>query len=95
MRDLDTMPHSMPTTVYLHHDYPGYVVGIEPKPFLKDLMEISMLLTWSPPHTDNSASEVEDDEPEPDPDGNGGQNGHKNDGQLIPTGNHELAHSAL
>ena len=91
LRDLDTLFHSMLTTVYLHHDYPGYVVGIEPKPFLKNLMNISMLPTWSPPHTDNSASEGEDDDPAPDPDGNGGgQNGHKNDGQLVPTGNHGI-----
>lgn len=91
LRDLDTLFHSMLTTVYLHHDYPGYVVGIEPKPFLKDLMDISMLPTWSPPHTNNSVSDDEDDDPEPDPDGNGGgQNGHKNDGQLVPTGNHGI-----
>jgi hypothetical protein len=50
-----------------------------------------MLPTWSPPHTDNSASKGEDDDLEPDPDGNGGgQNGHKNDGQLVPTGNHGI-----
>jgi len=91
LRDLDTLFHSMLTTVYLHHDYPGYVVGIEPKPFLKDLMDISMLPTWSPPHTNNSAPDGEDDDPEPDPDGNGGgQNRHKNNGQLVPTGNHGI-----
>jgi hypothetical protein len=35
--ELEILFHSMLTTVYLHHDYPGYVVGIEPKPFLKEL----------------------------------------------------------
>lgn len=64
--ELEILFHSMLTTVYLHHDYPGYVVGIEPKPFLKELMDISMLPTWRSPDREKS-----DDDDDPDPDGNG------------------------
>jgi hypothetical protein len=77
--ELDILFHSMLTTVYLHDDYPGYVVGIEPKPFLKDLMDISMLPTWKPPQGVGLATDGDDDAPEPDPDGNGhGSNRRKN-----------------
>ncbi|TVR19644.1 MAG: hypothetical protein EA396_12265, partial [Anaerolineaceae bacterium] len=41
--------HALLTTVYLHPDYPGYVVGIEPKPFLQELMDVSVLPNWKPP----------------------------------------------
>jgi hypothetical protein len=77
--ELEILFHSMLTTVYLHHDYPGYVVGIEPKPFLKELMDISMLPTWKPPQGVGLATDGDDDAPEPDPDGHGhGSNRRKN-----------------
>lgn len=41
--------HALLTTVYLHPEYPGYVVGIEPKPFLQELMDVSILPNWKPP----------------------------------------------
>lgn len=85
--ELEVLFHSMLTTVYLHHDYPGYVVGIEPKPFLQELMDIAMLPTWKPPQGTGSSGSEEDD-PEPDPDGGGhGSKGHQNHEQLVPTGN--------
>lgn len=76
--ELEILFHSMLTTVYLHHDYPGYVVGIEPKPFLKELMDISMLPTWKPPQGVELAMDGDDDDPEPDPDG-GDQGGNRNE----------------
>jgi hypothetical protein len=89
--ELEILFHSMLTTVYLHHDYPGYVVGIEPKPFLKDLMDISMLPAWKPPQGMELAPEGDDDDPEPDPDGGGqGPNRRKNNGQLVLTGNNGI-----
>jgi hypothetical protein len=72
----------MLTTVYLHHDYPWYVVGIEPKPFLKDLMDVSMLPTWKSPYHEESDSNDHD----PDADGNGnGPNRNKITGWLSHT----------
>lgn len=43
--------HALLTRVYLHPDYPGYVVGIEPKPFLKELMDVSILPNWNLPQS--------------------------------------------
>src|SRR5690606_31099281 len=89
--ELEILFHSMLTTVYLHHDYPGYVVGIEPKPFLKELMDISMLPTWKPPQGVGSASESDDDDPEPDPDGNGrGGNRNEDEGEFVWSGNNGI-----
>ena len=90
LSDLDTLFHSMLTTVYLHHDYPGYVVGIEPKPFLKELMDISMLPSWSQSHPNKLESDNNNDDLDPDPDDNGGSHGHKNNGQLVPIENHGI-----
>ncbi len=58
---MEKLFHSLLTTVYLDHSVKGYVVGIEPKPFLKELMDISIL-----PHWKHSTGENND------PDGNGG-----------------------
>jgi hypothetical protein len=89
--ELEILFHSMLTTVYLHHDYPGYVVGIEPKPFLKELMDISMLPTWKPPHGMGSATDGDDDDPEPDPDGGGqGENWNEDEGEFVWSGNNGI-----
>lgn len=52
--ELETLFHTLLTTVYLHHDHPGYVVGIEPRPFLKELMDISVLPSWNPGNNNGS-----------------------------------------
>ena len=86
--ELEVLFHSMLTTVYLHPEYPGYVVGIEPKPFLKELMDISMLPTWTPPQGAEALSDHDDDDPEPDPDGCGNRHGRKqNRGVLVSNRN--------
>ncbi|MEO8396112.1 MAG: recombinase family protein [Chloroflexota bacterium] len=43
LEEMEKLFHSLLTTVYLDHSVKGYVVGIEPKPFLKELMDISTL----------------------------------------------------
>jgi site-specific DNA recombinase len=89
--ELEILFHSMLTTVYLHHDYPGYVMGIEPKPFLQELMDISVLPTWKPPQKTELAPIRDNDDPEPDGDGNGhGANRSESDGPLVPTRNHSI-----
>lgn len=89
--ELEILFHSMLTTVYLHPEYPGYVVGIEPKPFLKELLDISMLPTWTPPQGAEALSGHDDDDPEPDPDGSGGGAAQtKNRGALVSRGNHGI-----
>jgi site-specific DNA recombinase len=85
--ELDILFHSMLTTVYLHDDYPGYVVGIEPKPFLKDLMDVSMLPTWKSPYHEESDS----DDHDPDADGNGnGPNRNKNHSLVVAHQNNDI-----
>lgn len=84
--ELEVLFHSMLTTVYLHHDYPGYVVGIEPKPFLKELMDISMLPKWKSPQSEDSDNDGKDD---PDPDGNVSY-GKKGHGLVVVEGNSDI-----
>jgi hypothetical protein len=85
-KELEILFHSMLTTVYLHHDYPGYVVGIEPKPFLKDLMDVSMLPTRTA-----SDKESRHDDDDPDPDGGGNCAGrNQNDRQVVANGNDDI-----
>ena len=60
LEEMEQLFHSLLTTVYLDHSVEDYVVGIEPKPFLKELMDISTLPTWKRPPQDDD-----------DPDGDG------------------------
>ena len=53
LEEMEQLFHSLLTTVYLDHSVEGYVVGIEPKPFLKELMDISTLPTWKRPTGDD------------------------------------------
>lgn len=87
--ELEILFHSMLTTVYLHHDYPGYVVGIEPKPFLKELMDISMLPKWRLSSGEGSDSDDDNDDPDPDGDGNGPSR-KKNYGVVVVEENNDI-----
>jgi site-specific DNA recombinase len=48
LEELELLFHSLLTTVYLDHSVKGYVTAIEPKPFLKELLDVSLLPSRTP-----------------------------------------------
>jgi hypothetical protein len=52
LEELELLFHSLLNTVYLDYSVKGYVTAIEPKPFLKDLLDVSLLERWSPDGTE-------------------------------------------